>query len=298
MTLPNLIIAGVTKAGTTSLFSYLSQHPDIGASKVKETCYFLPYRYNEPMKSIDQYALQFDHLSNKRYVMESTPGYFYGGMRMAKKIDETLPSVRIIILLRDPVERLISFYGFKKAMLDLDKSITFEDYIYQCINIDDSEIEARKNSTWYGVQGGRYEKHIDDWLDVFDGRIKVVFFDDLRDNRSFLLKDIFSWLKLNDSMFEQLKFGVENKTVQYKNKEMQRFALWANKKGERIFRQYPYIKTLLRNGYRKLNSSKTKEVISSELRNQVKTYYSATYEDLAYKLQSRGFDKLPKWLID
>jgi hypothetical protein len=298
MILPNLIIAGVNKAGTTSLFSYLSRHPDIGASKVKETCYFLPYRYGEPMKSIDEYAQYFDHLTDKRYVMESTPGYFYGGMRMARKIDETLPGVRIIIILRDPVDRLLSHYSFMKAMLDIDKDISFEDYLYECMSIDDSEIETRKNNRWYGVQGGRYEKHIEPWLDVFDGRVKLLFFDDLRDNRSLLLKDICSWLELHDDIFELLKLDVENKTLQYKSKEMQRLALWINNKGERIFRKYPDVKTFLRNGYRKINSSKKKEVISSELKEQAKTYYSDTYEYLAFKLKSRGFDRLPVWLRD
>src|SRR3712207_9448996 len=64
--LPNLIIAGVGKGGTTSLFRYLGQHPQVCASRVKELRYFQSLRYGEPMAPLDQYTRHFAHWNGQR----------------------------------------------------------------------------------------------------------------------------------------------------------------------------------------------------------------------------------------
>ena len=112
--LPNLIIAGVNKAGTTSLFQYLSWHPDIFSSKVKETCFYLPARYEEEMQDLDIYKDFFKGYDGKeKYLMESTPGYFYGEKRIIDRMSEDLPDdIKIILLIREPVSRALSFYKF------------------------------------------------------------------------------------------------------------------------------------------------------------------------------------------
>ncbi len=71
--LANLIIAGVNKAGTTSLFYYLSAHPEICGSKDKETCYFLPLLYDQQVAPISEYEKQFSHCESERYRI----GYYY-----------------------------------------------------------------------------------------------------------------------------------------------------------------------------------------------------------------------------
>ena len=74
MVTPNFIIAGVNKAGTTSLFSYLASHPEVTRSSVKETCYFLPVRYGKSVDRLDDYLSLFDQKSAMPIVLESTPG--------------------------------------------------------------------------------------------------------------------------------------------------------------------------------------------------------------------------------
>src|SRR4051794_41003093 len=64
--LPNLIIAGVSKGGTTSLFRYLAQHPDICPSPIKELRYFEPLRYGEPLTPIESCARHFEHCTGQR----------------------------------------------------------------------------------------------------------------------------------------------------------------------------------------------------------------------------------------
>src|SRR4028119_1824807 len=89
--LPNLIIAGVAKAGTTSLFNYLAQHPEVFPSDVKETRYFDALRFGEQLDPLERYAEYFRRRTSERYAVEATPSYFQGGSRTAGAIRPALP---------------------------------------------------------------------------------------------------------------------------------------------------------------------------------------------------------------
>ena len=78
----DLVIAGVPKAATGSLFAYLAQHHDVCASDLKETGYFNhynPQRHSGPVPPIEEYARHFAHSAGERYALEATPTYSYGG---------------------------------------------------------------------------------------------------------------------------------------------------------------------------------------------------------------------------
>lgn len=71
----NLRLAGVPKAGTTSLFEYLGQHPEICASTYKGPGYISPLRRGEALPSLDSYRKNFAHCAGQRHAMEATPSY-------------------------------------------------------------------------------------------------------------------------------------------------------------------------------------------------------------------------------
>src|SRR3979409_1454286 len=106
----DVVIAGVNKAGTTSLFVSLATHPQIAPSAVKETRFFLPARYGQPVEPKAVYDEYFAGAEDARARLAATPSYFYGGGAVAESIDETLPGARIIVVLREPVARAISFF--------------------------------------------------------------------------------------------------------------------------------------------------------------------------------------------
>ena len=130
MAIPNLIIAGVNKAGTTSIFDNLAAHPEIFSSDIKETCYFLNTRYGDPDLPLDVYESHFKKYTGKeRYVMEATPGYFYGGKDIALRIKDLCGSdVKIIICLREPSDRALSFFKFMKSIMSIGKDVTLSEY--------------------------------------------------------------------------------------------------------------------------------------------------------------------------
>ncbi len=113
--LPNFIIIGIQKGGTTSLYQYLSHHPYISASACKEIHYFSNH-YN---KGIDWYRSFFPTVFYKFFLQifagksiltgEASPSYLFRP-HAAKRIYELLPHCKLVILLRNPVDRALSQY--------------------------------------------------------------------------------------------------------------------------------------------------------------------------------------------
>ena len=123
------MISGVVKGGTTSLFTYLSWNPDICSSSIKETRYFQPLRYGKELPPIDEYTRYFCHFRGQKYIMEASPQYFLGGRELAQAIYEKLGLIKIIIVFRDPIDRLFSFYKHFKKGMKIPKSMSFDEYI-------------------------------------------------------------------------------------------------------------------------------------------------------------------------
>lgn len=112
--LPDFLILGAAKAGTTSLFYYLSQHPNISTPIRKKEVHYFDLNYN---RGIDWYRNHFPQ-SNKRIIgaagvrnicFEASPSYMIYPPAL-ERIKKDLPSVKLIVLLRDPVERAYSHY--------------------------------------------------------------------------------------------------------------------------------------------------------------------------------------------
>jgi len=157
--LPNLVVVGVSKAGTTSMFHYLGQHPDIGTSDVKELRYFTPVRYGEPLTSLDSYTVHFRHCVDETYAMEATPGYFYGGRDLAHTLRATCPGVHAVVILRSPEERCWSWYGFVKSRLRIPKQMGFTDYLDRCFELHEAGVDHLvQNQPFWGVGGGCYDR--------------------------------------------------------------------------------------------------------------------------------------------
>jgi hypothetical protein len=106
--LPNLIIIGANKCGTTSLHYYLSLHPQIVMSKEKELEFFV--EEGNWAKGVDWYASHFKKTAKIRG--ESSPRYtnypYFAGV--ATRMHEVLPHAKLIYMVRDPIERMISQY--------------------------------------------------------------------------------------------------------------------------------------------------------------------------------------------
>jgi len=109
--LPNLIVIGAAKCGTTSLHEYLDEHPQISMSREKELHFFVDRK--NWSRGLGWYESQFDAETPVRG--ESSPGYsafpLYRGV--PERMAETIPHARLVYLVRDPVERVVSHYSHR-----------------------------------------------------------------------------------------------------------------------------------------------------------------------------------------
>ncbi len=108
--LPTFIIAGAMRCGTTSLNGYLREHPNIAVSQPKEV-HFFDLNYD---KGLDWYREHFPASEEATAVGEATPDYLYHPEAVAR-IAASLPDVKVIVLLRNPIDRAYSHYWHNRS---------------------------------------------------------------------------------------------------------------------------------------------------------------------------------------
>lgn len=131
-----IIIVGQPKSGTTSLYTWLSKHPKICASIIKETRFFLDQNSLQPRKlkftgnNIDQYLDLFPS-KDAEFYLEASPDYLYDELPLS--LNELLPNSYLIIIERNPLDRMLSCYRYFQQQGRLPLSLSFDDFIDQQI---------------------------------------------------------------------------------------------------------------------------------------------------------------------
>lgn len=115
--LPDFVIGGAPKCGTTALFSYLDQHPDVFTTTPKEPHYFasapLGRRVMQGDYSRSEYEALFAGRRPNQVAGEGSTHYLHHAVAVAPALAEAVPDVRLVFSLRDPVERAYSHYCFR-----------------------------------------------------------------------------------------------------------------------------------------------------------------------------------------
>lgn len=181
--LPNLIVIGAQKAGTSSLHYYLNQHPDIHMSAKKETQFF--HEEHNWSRGIDWYKSLFS--GQAKIYGESCTSYSFKPLykNVAEKMHRLIPNAKLIYLVRDPIERAISGYIYSY------KGYTEHRSHYQCLS-NPEDIYYRAPS--------RYYYQLQEYLKYFDPKqIMIVSTEKLRYHREETLKAIFEFLGVDPS---------------------------------------------------------------------------------------------------
>ncbi|MFL2944979.1 MAG: sulfotransferase family protein [Candidatus Poseidoniales archaeon] len=294
---PNLFIAGVPKAGTTSLFRYLALHPDVHPSNPKEPGYFHPFKIEDREKDIEFYKECFLGHSGQKYAIEATPGYFYGGKESAQAINDFSPDSKIILVLRNPVDRLFSFYKYKKSLGHISGKFTFETYLDECKRIDSEQPIMKKNYHFWSMVGGKYYSLLSEWHSVFGDRLRVFFFDDMVKDEPKFVAEICKWLELDKSQIDDNKTKVQNKSMIYRSKGLQRFATSFDNSLSGVWYYLPWLKWPLSGIYNLVNAKPNTEKISDSLRNELVNYYSSDISKTRNFLEEIHIKNIPEWMV-
>jgi hypothetical protein len=166
--LPNALVIGATKGGTTSLYHWLSRHPQVCVSRVKEVRYFNGHFEQGPA----WYAAQFAPRPGQTVLVEASPSYLWDP-DVPERVRALLGEPKLIVLLREPVERAWSQYWMKvrreEEMASFDQALQRETQWFGLAGPMPSEGSVSKiGYGGYSYLGkGVYAPQIERWLSAF-----------------------------------------------------------------------------------------------------------------------------------
>lgn len=295
--LPNLLLAGVAKAGTTSLFSYLIQHPDIWGPRQKELDYFTPLR--EPgtqLASLENYSTHFHAGAGKRYRLDGSPSYAVGGAPVVAGIKAVLDRPRVIISLRDPVQRLWSAYTFANAAENLGGVSSFDVFVAQCEEARADGSDRRLGNRLMALSTGHYDEYLGAWLEAFGNDLRVVFAEDLSREPRDVLRDLFGWLGIDTGVADNVDVSLRNRTVYARSPKLARAVYAAKALTGRTLERAPALRRALRRLYGSVNTRSVEETMAPATRAKLEAHYRESTERTGHLLAMAGYERLPAWL--
>ncbi len=191
---PNFLIVGAAKAGTSSLWHWLRQHPQVFMPRNKEPGYFV---HGYGVKNLEEYLSLFAAGQGKPCIGEATAAYL-AAPESAPWIHDTLGRIKIIILLRNPIERAYSLYCWM-VMEGYERIETFEEALAQ----ESSRMASRQfqqNCLQYFpdylyFNTGLYSTQVEHYINCFGAdSVKIFLFDELKSNPEVLYTDACDFL--------------------------------------------------------------------------------------------------------
>ena len=293
-----ILICGTQKAGTTSLFQYLADHPDICPSSVKETGFFLEptYSFYKPrvyqyINGIEQFNHYFTACNQQRIRLEGTPSYLYS-LKAPLFIRESLPDVLLLFMLREPISRLISLYRYLRQIALIDYKLSFDEFVQAQINV-------QKWTGFNSLYSGRYSEYLPNYFKIFSSEeLKVYKFTELINSPQKILMSICNSMNIDPSIYEKYGFAVHNQSFGVRNYHIHNLYL---KIGEQFSRsKYPtkprlqsFLQAIKGNWdkiYNPINLMRESPVaISDQTRSFLEEFYGGEVEALSRILGSEEF---------
>lgn len=205
MTRPNFLIIGAGKAGTTSLANYLNQHPQVFLAGFEPSLFALkgePADFKGPtahrdinrwsVSDWDTYLGLFDHAGISQAIGEKSPLYLIHP-KAPERIQHHLPDVKLIAILRNPVERAYSAYTYLYGH-GIEPIAEFADAL------EAEEDRIRKNWEWmfHYKTAGYYSRQLNRYFDRFDEtQIHISLYEDFKNDTVGVVQDLFRFLEVD-----------------------------------------------------------------------------------------------------
>ena len=197
--LPNFFIAGVSRSGTTSLYYYMSQHPQIDFPNLKEPRYFSHGSVVLPQKgpgdhTVDQklvatwddYCAIYDGLENT-FIGDASSEYLYNYQSVIPETLKRLGDIPIILILRNPIDRTYSAYN--NLVRDGRETLPFE----EALEKEEERKQANFDEMWHYTSVSKYSKSVDAFKSKFS-KVKILIFEEFVENPEKHVAEIFEFL--------------------------------------------------------------------------------------------------------
>jgi hypothetical protein len=285
MKLPNLLLVGTPKAGTTSVHNYLDAHPEVFMSRVKEPHYFSEVGPNCPtvdaINDWREYTDLFADSKDARIVGESSISYLHCTMAV-ERIRKVLGKPRILIILREPVSRCFSHW-----LMDFREGYQQKPFL-EAVK-DDYYNVTKKGfcSSHMYIESSLYFDAVERYLNTFGDNVKIMFYEDLRDNPRNFMKELFKFLGVDES-FEPDLSRRDNTAAVPRNKLVR--SLFHNMKFRKMAKKAVPV------GIRKgLRSCLLKPVEKISISDMTRKYLSQFFVDDTMKIQRLINKDLSVW---
>jgi hypothetical protein len=294
--LPNFLILGAQKAGTTALFYALSKHPEVFMSPVKEPRYFAneakaladaagPRDGETRMTaSLEEYEELFADAGSAIARGEASPAYLYDA-EAPEKIAQLIPRAKLIAILRDPVERAYSNFLYlvregREPLHDFGAALA-----------EEAKRRASGWSTaWFYKDKGFYGAQLERYLAHFDrDQLHCILYEDYNRNPESTVRDVYRFLGVDDTFTQDLSVRL-NVSGLPKSKGLQAISRRSRRLKWLID---PLIPDRLRRGLLKAqNKNLSRPVLPPEVRAELIEEYR---EDIERVGELTGLD-LSRWL--
>lgn len=196
---PDFIIIGAQKCGTTSLYQYLIQHPQVVPASQKEV-HFFDLNFAQ---GVDWYRQQFKPISQGFITGEASPYYIFHPL-VAKRIYKLFPQVKLIALLRNPVERAISHY-YHEVRLGCEKLGLLDAIAQEPARLKGETPKMLADETYYSynhqhytyLSRGIYVEQLKHWMQFFPKeQLLVLPSEELYNQPNQVLNQVLEFLQL------------------------------------------------------------------------------------------------------
>ena len=298
MTMPNFLIIGTAKAGTTSLYRYLDQHPEIYMSPNKEPRFFVydgeemdPLHpiHTKTITDLKSYQQLFEGVTGEKAIGEASPAYLVEP-KAPERIYHYIPNAKIIAILRNPAERAYSHF----LHLVKHNYETCHDFGLTLENIEELQIGSwvpRRDYLLFGY----YSKNLKRYYDIFDKKqIKILLFDDLKRDPIALIQETLRFLEVDDTFVPDITIHHSVSGIP-KSRALQKLIVEANS-----------VKTFIKPFFRKFISKNkqnrleywlmSRNMSKPEFPQEVRSYLIDLYREDILNLQELIQRDLSTWL--
>jgi len=298
MRTPDFLVVGAARAGTTSLHSYLGQHPGIFLPGVKEPCFFIfedrhrnfvKGKFAFATRNFKDYSRLFSKAGPSQLIGEMSTPYLYlyeetiGSIR---KYFQDYRKIKIVILLRDPAARAWSQYKWR--VRDGREPLSFE----EAVEAESERMSKNYSFDYYYTSRGFYFKQVKAYLENFD-HVHIILFEDLMNRPDTVLKALCGFLGIPDNFnFKILKPQNESGIPRWKS--LSRIVTWENRIKYKFWYSLPdTMRKRIRNSFSKFNSAGMKEMSMNPV---MKEKLTRLYKEDILALQELINRDLSSWL--